>query len=102
MVKHATCSPQHYRLQEIRPDLPLPFTFPYGELSVMDADGKVYRSNREAGTIVRQMADDFNMPYFNAGPSHSILKMYDFVHAYMCETLPVECESWFTRPRLGI
>jgi len=26
MVKHAICSPQHYRLQEIRPDLPLPFT----------------------------------------------------------------------------
>jgi len=24
MVKHATCSPQHYRLQAIRPDLPLP------------------------------------------------------------------------------
>jgi len=102
MVKHATCSPQHYRLQEIRPDLPLPLTVPIDEFCVRDADGIIYRSNRAAGTFVRRYATDYNVPYFNAGPSHSILQMYDFVHAYRCETLPVECESWFTRLRHGI
>jgi len=102
MVKHATCSPQHYRLQEIRPDLPLPLTFPIDEFDVRDADGIIYRSNREAGTLARQLAAILNMPHFNAGPSHSMLKMYDFVNAYRCGTLPVECESWFTRLRHGI
>jgi len=102
MVKHATCSPQHYRLQEIRPDLPLPLNFLVHEFNVRDADGIVYRSNREAGALTRQIAADYNMPYLNAGPSHSILEKYDFVYAYRCETLPVECESWFTRPQHGI
>jgi len=102
MVKHVSCSPQHYRLQEIRPDLPLPFTFPRNEFSVRDADGIIYSSNRAAGTFMRQLAADINMPYINAGPSHSISDMYDMVPAYRCETLPVECESWFTRPRHGI
>jgi len=102
MVKHATCSPQHYRLQEIRPDLPLPQTFLRNKFSVRDADGKIYRSNRGVGAFIRQLAADINMPYFNAGPSHSISEMFDCVHAYRCETLPVECESWFTRPRHGI
>jgi len=102
MVKHATCSPQHYRLHGIRPDLPLPLTFPIDEFDVMDADGIIYMSNQAVGTIIRQIAAYVNMPYVNAGPSHSISEMFDFVHAYRCETLPVECESWFTRPRHGI
>jgi len=102
MVKHVTCSPQHYRLQEIRPDLPLPLSFPIDELCVMDADGIVYRSNRAAGGFTRHYAADNNMPYFNTGPSHSTSEMYDIVCAYRCETLPVECESWFSRPRHGI
>jgi len=102
MVKHATCSPQHYRLQEIRPGLPLPRIFLGDEFSVRDADGIIYRSNREGETIVRQLAAVFNRPYINAGPSHSISEMFDIVVAYRCEIMPVECESWFTRPRLVI
>ena len=38
MVKHATCSPQHYRLQRIRADEPLPLTFPIDEFDVHDSD----------------------------------------------------------------
>jgi len=102
MVKHATCSPQHYRLQEIRPDLPLPLTFPRSEFSVRDAEGIIYRSNRAAGTFARQYASENNTHYINAGPSHSTSEMFDCVLAYRCGTLPVECESWFTRPRHGI
>jgi len=102
MVKHSTCSPQHYRLQEIRPDLPLPQTFLGSEFSVRDADGIIYRSNRGARAFMRIYAANINMPYFNAGPSHSISEMYDIVPTYRCGTLPVECESWFTRPRQGI
>ena len=84
MVKHATCSPQHYRLQPIRQDLPLPRTYQIDEFDVRDADGIIYRSNRAAGTFLRQYAADFNMPYINAGPSHSISDMYDIVPAYRC------------------
>jgi len=102
MVKHATCSPQHYRLQEIRSDLPLPLTLLVDEFCVRDADGKIYRSNRDVGAFTRQLAADINMPYFNAGPSHSVSEMFDFVIAYRCETLPAECESFFTRPRHGV
>jgi len=50
MVKHATCYPQHYRLQEIRHDLPLPRTFMVDEFSVRDADGNIYRSNQDRPT----------------------------------------------------
>ena len=68
MVKHATCSPQHYRLQEIRHDLPLPSTVSIDVFSVLDAEGIIYRSNRAAGAIVRKIAAEFNRPYLNAGP----------------------------------
>jgi len=102
MVKHATCSPQHYRLQEIRPDLPIPVTVLVNEFNVRDADGIIYRNNRAAGTAMRQRAAAINMPYLNAGPSHSTSEMFDIVFAYRCGTLPVECESWFSRPRHGI
>jgi len=93
MVKHVTCSPQHYRLQGIRADEPLPLTFPNDDFDVSDTDGMIYRSNRAAGTFLRQYASDNNTPYINAGPSHSISEMYDIVVAFRCETLPVECES---------
>jgi len=101
MVKHETCSPQHYRLQEARRDLPLPLTQPYNEYCVTDHDGKIYKSNKEFGLIVRQLNADDNVPYFQAGPSHSYSDMYDHVFAYRCKNLPTECDSWFTRPRPG-
>jgi len=101
MVKHVTCSPQHYRLQEARRDLPLPLTQPYGEFCVTDHDGKIYRSNKYFEHLVRRNCADNNVPYFHAGPSHSNSEMYDFVAAYRCKTLPKECDSWFTRSRPG-
>ena len=101
MVKHQTCSPQHYRLQMARRDLPLPLTIPIDEFCVFD-DGVIYKSNEESQRITRQIAAENNEPYFHAGPSHSMSDMYDFVQAYRCRTLPAECESWFTRPRSGI
>jgi len=101
MVKHETCSPQHYRLQAARDDMPLPLTQPYDEFCVTDHDGKIYRSNKEFEFIVRQRTADDNTPYFHAGPSHSFSEMYDLVYAYRCRKLPAECDSWFTRPRPG-
>jgi len=101
MVKHETCSPQHYRLLEARRDLPLPLTQPYNEYCVTDHDGKIYRSNKRIGHLWRQLRVDANLPYFQAGPSHSFSEMYDFVFAYRCRTLPAECDSWFTRSRPG-
>ena len=100
MVKHETCSPQHYRLQEARDDLPLPLTQPYDEYCVTDVDGKIYKSNTFVGDIAKHHYADNNEPYFHAGPSHSWSEMYDFVSAFRCRKLPAECESWFTRSRL--
>jgi len=101
MVKHPTCSPQHYRLQEALDDLPLPRTQPYDEYCVTDHDGKIYRSNTFIGHSWRKSNADDNLPYFQAGPSHSSSPMYDFVYAFRCRKLPAECDSWFTRPRPG-
>jgi len=101
MVKHATCSPQHYRLQEIRADLPLPHTHPIDEFSVVDEDGYIYRNNKESEYQVRRVAAKNNRPYFHAGPSFSIDAMYDIVLAYRCRKLPTECESWYNRLRPG-
>jgi len=101
MVKHETCSPQHYRLQEARRDLPLPLTQPYNEYCVTDHDGKIYRSNKLYAHTMRRTVADENLPYVHAGPSHSWSEMYDFVDAYRCRTLPAECDSWFTRSRPG-
>jgi len=101
MVKHVTCSPQHYRLLEAREDLPLPRTQPYDEYCVTDVDGKIYRSNTQSEHLWRQYTVDGNLPHIQAGPSHSWSEMYDFVFAHRCRKLPAECDSWFTRPRPG-
>jgi len=101
IVKHETCSPQHYRLQEARRDLPLPLTQPYDEYCVTDHDGMIYRSNTFVGQLWRQTNAANNLPYFQAGPSHSSSPMYDYVHAYRCRKLPAECDSWFKRSRPG-
>ena len=101
MVKHQTCSAQHYRLLEARRDLPLPLTQPNVEFCVTDNDGKIYRSNKQFEHLMRRRTADDNLPYFHAGPSHSFSEMYDFVYAYRCRTLPAECNSWFTRSRPG-
>jgi len=101
MVKHATCSPQHYRLQEIRADLPLPLTQPIDEFCVISQDGMLYRNNLEFENYTRNTAAANNIPYFHAGPSHSVHEMYDIVFAYRCGKLPTECESWFNRARPG-
>jgi len=101
MVKHATCSPQHYRLQEIRADLPLPITQPIDEFCVISQDGMIYRNNLQIETISRNAATENNMPHFHAGPSHSVHEMFDFVFAFRCRKLPTECDSWFNRARPG-
>jgi len=100
MVKHETCSPQHYRLHEARDDQPLPLTQPYNEYCVTDHDGKIYKSNTKFEHLMRRGAAINNAPYFHAGPAHSWSEMYDVVYAYRCRTLPTECDSWFTRSRL--
>jgi len=99
MVKHETCSPQHYRLLEARRDLPLPLTQPYDEFCFTDVDGKIYRSNKRAEALSWKLCADNNLPLIKTGPSVSWSDMFDFVLAYRCNRLPTECDSWFTRPR---
>jgi len=101
MVKHATCSPQHYRLQEIRADSPLPHTHPIDEFSVVGEQGMIFKNNKESEVDMRRQAAEDNVPYYHAGPSHSVHEMYDIVCAYRCRKLPTECDSWFNRPRPG-
>jgi len=99
MMKHETCSPQHYRLQESRDDRLLPFTQPYDEFSVTDVDGKLYRSNEVYQAANALICAVNNLQLVTAGPSASWSDMFDFVYAYICKRLPTECDSWFTRPR---
>jgi len=101
IVKHATCSPQHYRLQEIRDDVPLPITFPIDEFSFIGEDGTIFRNNMAWENSARRHAAENNQPHFHSGPSHSLHEMYDFVFAYRCRQLPTECDSWFNRVRPG-
>ena len=63
MVKHETCSPQHYRLQEARHDLPLPLTQPLNEFSVTDVDGRIYKSNTMVETAARIAISERNAPF---------------------------------------
>jgi len=101
MVKHATCSPQHYRLQATQSGLPLALAVPYDEYCVRDTDGRIYISNQELGHILQQDSAESNLPYIHSGPSHSSSESFDSVLAYRCRKLPTECNSWFTRPRPG-
>ena len=99
MVKHETCSSQHYRLLEARDDLPIPLTQPNHEFCVTDVDGKIYRINMVVEAAARFVFAFETLPFIHAGPSFSFSDMVDCVHAFRCKILPVECESWFSRPR---
>ncbi|XP_052769828.1 uncharacterized protein LOC128209702 [Mya arenaria] len=99
MVKEETCSPQHYLLQEIRPDSPEPAINPSNIYSVVDRNGRVLHANIETRDVIKKLSEQFNSPYYSNGPSHSISEMFDFVQAYRSRSLPPECLQWFERPR---
>ncbi|XP_052775240.1 uncharacterized protein LOC128213513 [Mya arenaria] len=101
MVKEETCSPQHYLLQVIRPDSPEPFIHSSYVFHVVDSKGRVLFVNTFFGIIAQLISIRDNTLYYSSGPSHSLLKMYDFVYAYWCRSLPQECQAWFERPRPG-
>ncbi|XP_052775241.1 uncharacterized protein LOC128213514 [Mya arenaria] len=101
MVKEETCSPQHYLLQEIRHDSPEPVIHSSGVFRVVDSKGRVLFVNTLFGIITQLISIRENLLYYSSGPSHSSFKMYDFVFAYWCRSLPQECHAWFKRPRPG-
>ena len=101
MVKHMTCSPQHYRLQMASSELPVPLVDPIHEFCVPDDDGTILLSNTFCEVFSRQLFTANNLPYRRAGPSHSFSEMFDHVIAIRCRKLPTECDSWFTRQRFG-
>jgi len=101
MVKHVTCSPQHYRLQIADSDFPRPLTVATDEFCIPDENGTFSLSNTLVEVTFRRIYTKCNLPYRRTGPSHSHSEMYDNVFAYRCRKLPAECESWLTRERYG-
>ncbi|XP_052776032.1 uncharacterized protein LOC128213950 [Mya arenaria] len=101
MVKEETCSPQHYLLQVIRHDSPEPFIHSSDVFHVVDSKGRVLYVNTHDGIIAKNLAIANNMPHYSSGPSNSLDKMYDYVLAHWCRSLPLECHGWFERPRPG-
>ncbi|WAR20058.1 hypothetical protein MAR_001896 [Mya arenaria] len=76
MVKEETCSPQHYLLQEIRPDSPEPVINSSHMFSVVDRNGRVLYTNLDSRFITKLISEK------KIGPSSSVNKMFDIVLAY--------------------
>jgi len=98
MVRDANTPPQHYLLQCIRGDIPLPVTHYDHPDCVTDSQGRVFYSNM---AIVRMAAAVCGDRHLRHGPSNSNSETVDIVAAFQCNTLPSEIMSWFTKMQHG-
>jgi len=98
MVRDEDTPPQHYLLQWIRSDIPQPVTHTDDPDYVTDSQGRVFYSNME---FVRLAAAEWGDEHMRHGPSNSPSEDWDFVHAFLSNTLPPEIMSWFTRMQHG-
>jgi len=101
MVREEDTPPQHYLLQWIRSDVPLPVTHTDDPDFVTDSQGRVFYSNM---AVVRGMAavcGDHHLPHLRHGPSNSPSEDHDYVCAFYCKTSPAEIISWFTKMQHG-
>jgi len=98
MVKDDSTPAQHYLLQRVRSDEPLPETRVAGPYDVIDSQGRVFFSSLY---IISACADDIGANYLRRGPSLSNNEDFDYVLAFPCTSLPPEILAWFDAMRPG-
>jgi len=85
MVKDESTPAQHYLLQRVRSDEPLPERRVVGPDDVIDSQGPVFLSNLY---VIRTSAEVFGADHLRRGPSNSYDEDLDYVYALPCNSLP--------------
>jgi len=98
MVKDESTPAQHYLLQRVRSDEPLPETSIVDRNDIIDSQGRVFFSNL---SIIILGAEVFGANHLRRGPSNSNDEDLDFVLAFSCSSLPPEILAWFDAMRPG-
>jgi len=98
MVKDESTPAQHYLLQRVRSDEPLPETHVKNPTDVIDSQGRVFFSNLNVNIVSVQV---FGANHLRRGPSHSPNEDFDFVLAFPCTSQPAEILAWFDAMRPG-
>jgi len=98
MVKDESTPAQHYLLQRVRSDEPLPETCVVEPDDVIDSQGRVFLSNLY---VIRHSAEAFGANHLRRGPSISDDEDFDYVLAFPCTSLPAEILAWFDAMRPG-
>jgi len=78
MVKDESTPAQHYLLQRVRSDEPLPETHVLGPNDVINSQGRVFYSNL---WVIRTGAEVFGANHLRRGPSNSDDEDFDYVLA---------------------
>jgi len=97
MVREEDTPPQHYLLQWIRSDVPIPVTHTNAPDFVTDSQGRVFYSNMAIVRATAAVCGDHHLPHLRHGPSNSWSEDWDHVEAFHCKTLLPEIMSWFTK-----
>jgi len=98
MVKDESTPVQHYLLQRVRSDEPLPETRAVHPTDVIDSQGRVFLSNL---WVINAGANAFGVNHLRRGPSNSNDEDFDYVYALPCTSLPAEILAWFYAMRPG-
>ena len=101
MVRDVTTAAQHYMLQAIGSDLPLPVIYTDDPYHETDSQGRVLLSNLCVVNEFGLIFSNIGLPHIRSGPSNSPFDDMDNVEAFVCKTLPPEILSWFNHDRHG-
>jgi len=101
MVRDATTPAQHYMLQKMRSDRPLPVTYTDEPFHEIDSQGRVLLSNLCIHNCIGDICIAFGRHQIRSGPSDTPFDDMDMVYAFRCNSLPTEIMSWFTHDRHG-
>ena len=101
MVRDETTPAQHYMLQKIRSDIPLPAMYTEQPFHVNDAQGRVLLSNVSVTNNFGDILRSFGYNHIRSGPSNTPFHDRDFVVALRCNSLPPEIMAWFSHKRHG-
>jgi len=101
MVRDETTPAQHYMLQKMRSDRPLPVIYTDELCHKIDSQGRVLLSNLYFHNCIGDICRSFGLPQIRSGPSDTPYDDQDLVCAWRCNSLPPEIMSWFTHDRNG-